>query len=131
MIFDRNLQMSNDQQLLATGYSTDTLDLGQTSPLGFDDLNFVTVISAESGIAPTISVELQHSTDNSTFTTVTTLSRPTGKKIFGFGLQNLRLNRYIRCRYVIGGTNPDFTVTTGFVAGVQDWAALPDSSKIY
>lgn len=130
MIFDKQLTASSKQQLLATGYSTDVIDLGQAHPAGLDDLNFAVVVSAESGTNPTLTAELQHSTDNSTFTVAASIVKPSGKKVFGFSLRDLKLNRYQRVRYALGGTSPDYTVTAGLLTGVQDWIATADSVRI-
>lgn len=130
MIFDKPLTFSDRQHLLATGYSTDSIDLAYSRPLGDDHLGFRVSVLAEAGTDPTLSVELQTSSDNSTFTTAVSLNKPAGKKFFGLPLANLALGRYVRLRYVLGGTSPEYTITSGFLIGEQADASHPDSPRI-
>lgn len=128
MIFDKQLTFADRQHLLATGYSYDTIDLGEAKTLGDDNLNFVVTVNAESG-TNTVTAELQTSSDNSTFAVAASVVRPTGAKSFGLPLGNLALKRYNRVRFVVGGSN-DVTLTAGITAGVQEWKAVADSARI-
>lgn len=128
MILDQQLTMSNRQQLLATAYSIDTIDIGQARPSGDDMLSLYAHIQAESGTNPTLTIELESSADNSTFTKVGSVVKSAGKREMAMRLERVPFNRYLRLRYVLGGTSPTYTVTAGLVTGVQDWTARADSA---
>ena len=129
MIIDKQLTFSDRQRLLATGYSTDTIDLGDKKPLGDDLLNLVVLVNDEVG-ATVFTAELQTRSDNATFTTAAALPRPAGQKSFGISLGNLALKRYARICFTLSGGAPDLTATAAIVAGVQDWRAVADSPRI-
>ena len=65
-------------------------------------------ITAVSGTTPSITMLVQHSTNNSTWTTLGTFSVASA-----VGSQTLQIsgtvNRYVRASYTITGTNPSFT----------------------
>ncbi len=129
MILDQALTMSNRQALLATDYSTDTIDLGQAYPIGTSSLSLYIHVNAEGGTTPTLLAELETSSENSTFTKAVGITKPTGKKAFGIPLRNLSIKRYLRLRYVLAGTSPSYTITASLVAGEQYNEALPDSPR--
>ncbi len=129
MILDRALTMSDRQALVASSYSTDTVDLGQAYSNGNDALSLYIHVIAQGGTSPTLVVELETSSDNSTFTKVIGITKPTVKRELGCALKGLNLKRYNRVRHVLGGTSPTFTLTAGFVVGCQQWEALPDSPR--
>ncbi|HZT61008.1 MAG TPA: hypothetical protein VFA21_20555 [Pyrinomonadaceae bacterium] len=72
-------------------------------------------IPAASGTTPTITVKVQHSTDNITFVDLVTFNAATGA-----GVQRVELaagttvNRYVRVTFTIGGTTPSFTFAVAF-----------------
>lgn len=129
MILDQQLTMSNRQQLLATAYSVDVIDLGQARPNGYKELTLYAHVQAESGTNPTLTIELETSADNSTFTKVSSVTKIANDREMMMGLENLSLKRYLRLRHVVGGTSPSYTVTAGLVAGVQAWKAVADSVR--
>ncbi len=129
MILDQSLTMSNRQSLLATAYSIDTIDLGQAHPNGDDNLSLYIHVQAESGTNPTMTAELETSADNSTFTKVGSVTKIAGNREMAMRLLRLPFKRYLRVRYVLGGTSPAYTVTASLVTGVQAWTAVADSAR--
>jgi len=72
-------------------------------------------VSAVSGTTPTLDVVLQHSTDNITYTDLLTF--PTQNSVNGVYLElaaGTTVNRYMRARWVVGGTTPSFNFNVGF-----------------
>lgn len=65
-------------------------------------------ITAVSGTSPTFAVVIQHSTNNSTFTTLAsfTSASTVGSESISF---SGTVNRYVRIAYTVGGTSPSFT----------------------
>lgn len=65
-------------------------------------------ITAVSGTTPSMTVAIQHSTNNSTWSTLATFSAATA-----VGSQTLQIsgtvNRYVRASFTISGTTPSFT----------------------
>lgn len=126
MILDKPLTFSSRQALIANAYSTDSPDLNGVQ---LDGLVLHIAIQSESGASPTLAVELETSSDGDTYSKVFGITKPVGAKEFGCGMHNLRLKRYVRLRYVLGGSAPAFTVTTGLVSGSQLNQAYPDSPR--
>lgn len=90
--------------LTATGNGT-SVDNSASTSSGFVAQIHVT---AASGTTPTMTAILQHSTNNSTWTTLgsfTAVTGATSERISGTGT----VNRYVRISYTIGGTTPSFT----------------------
>ena len=90
--------------LTATGTGTSVDNAAATSN-GFVAHIHVT---ASAGTTPTMTALVQHSTNNSTWTTLGTFTAVTGttsQRIAGTGT----VNRYARISYTIGGTTPSFT----------------------
>jgi len=110
MFLDSTLTMSNRQALVATAYSIDTIDLGQDHPAGDDNLSLYIHVQAESGTNPTLTAELETSADNSTFTKVGGVTKIAGKREMAMKLQRVPFKRYLRVRYVLGGTSPAYTI---------------------
>lgn len=141
MPYDALLMFSNAQAVTATAPSTDTLDLGLPSvnPRSATGARFV--VSHGAGNAgdfalvckvgadfvglTSIDVQLQSSTDNSTWTTVaTTGAIPLAKLKAGyeFGFNGLPLEakgRYLRLNYVVVGTGTAGNITAGIADGFQ------------
>ncbi len=71
-------------------------------------------VTAASGTTPSLTVKIQHSTDNSTwvdlitFTAVTAANQAERKAVTG------NVNRYIRATWTISGTGPNFTFSVAF-----------------
>ena len=121
--------MSDRQVLLATGYSTDVTDLGQERPTGYAELTLYAHVQSESGTSPSLTMELETSADNSTFTKIGSVTKRANDREMAMGLERLPIKRYNRLRFVLGGTSPSYQVTAGFVTGVQQWKAVADSSR--
>ncbi len=128
MILDQQLTMSNRQALVGTAYSIDTIDLGQERPNGYAELTLYCHIQGESGTNPTLTMELETSADNSTFTKIGSVTKRANERELALGLENLSVKRYNRLRFVLGGTSPSYNLTAGFVTGVQQWKAVADSA---
>ena len=65
-------------------------------------------VTARSGTSPTLAVTIQHSTNNSTWTTLatfTTATAVTSETVTVAGT----VNRYTRAVFTVGGTSPSFT----------------------
>lgn len=61
-----------------------------------------------SGTTPTMTVVVQHSTNNSTWATLGTFTAITGKTSEVITTTGT-VNRYVRAQYTVGGTTPSFT----------------------
>lgn len=129
MIFDKQTTFCDDQRFLATGNSVDVIDLGKATTYADDSLSLVVCVTAEVGNTA-FAAELETSSDNSSFTKVLGLTRPTGHNTFAAGLGGLRLQRYNRVRINISSGSPDVTVTAAIAAGFQQWHAPADSPRI-
>lgn len=132
MIIDAELMFSDKQTVSTTGISTNTVQVTSSLDAGLD-MHLQVVVHSESGNSPTLAVELEGSNDNVTFTKLSGVIKPAGRKSFGLNLQKLPLRKYLRLRYVCGGTSPVFNITAMLVAG-QSFDAkdtlLPDSPRI-
>lgn len=139
MPYDALLVFSNDQAITATAVSTDVLDFGQQSvnprsptgarfPAVQGDGNLAPiVIKITQGFAGNtgLTVELQGSNDNSSFTTVASTGVvPVAQLGAGaeFGMLGFPVKasyRYWRLNYVVAGTATAGRVTAGFADGFQ------------
>lgn len=139
MPYDALLMFSNSQALTVTAVSTDVLDLGQPSvnprsPTGArfpavhgDGCLAPIVVKVEQAFVgnTALTVELQGSDNNSTFTTVgTTGAVPVAQLAAGaeFGMLGFPVKasyRYWRLNYVVAGTATAGRVTAGFADGFQ------------
>ncbi len=75
-------------------------------------------VAAVSGTLPTLTVNIQHSPDSSTWYDVTGLTTVSlvGITTTAVSLAVMTpLADYIRCKWTIGGLNPSFTFTTDLV----------------
>ncbi len=129
MILDSQMMMSDKQALVANTTSTNVIEIPRIAPGHHLDMSLVVNVHSQSGTNPTISATLETSADNVTFTPVQTLVKPAGKNRFGLSLDNLRLSRYLRMSYTLGGTSPGFTVSAMLASGVDDWVAYADSAR--
>ena len=132
MIIDKGLVFSNCQAVAANTYSTDALETPARSA-GGDDLDmYLTVIAhSETGTTPTLSATLQTSSDGATYVDVVGLKKPSGKKMFSCKLDGLRLRKYVRISYIVGGTTPAYSVSAYLSIGEQQANdPLPDSPRI-
>lgn len=93
----------------ATGNGTSQDNSTSTANGGVAHLHITDV----SGTTPSMTVLVQHSTNNSTWTTLGTFSAATA-----VGSQTLQVtgtvNRYIRASFTISGTTPSFTTLVAF-----------------
>lgn len=117
MFIDAEQQFSNKQAVTSTGYSTDTIEIPPGLTAGIDQAVQI-VVRSESGTAPTLTVELETSADNSTFTKLVGVAKPEGDKMFKIALESISgLKKYLRLRYVLGGVSPAYNITAMLVAG--------------
>ena len=115
MFIDKLLVMSLDQAITATAVSTDTLDLQKAST----SVNRLPVLVRGKNLSPTtatITVQLQQSSDNSTWETVETSRAYTGAELNAGTVAEVMLpvktKRYVRLNYVVA--SGPFTVGTVF-----------------
>lgn len=117
MFIDKSLMFSDKQDVSATGYSIDTLEIPPGLNAGVD-MAVQVVVRSESGTAPTLDVELEASADASAFTKLVGIRKPAGENVFSIRLDQISgLKRYLRLRYVLGGTSPDYNITSMLVEG--------------
>lgn len=116
MIIDSSLMFSDKQDVGATGYSTNTLEIPPGLYAGID-MALQIVVRSESGTDPTLLVELETSADNATFAKLVGVPKPAGEKVFNIRLHGLSgLKKYLRLRYVTGGA-PNYNITAMLVEG--------------
>lgn len=143
MIADKLLQFSDAQVLAATGVSTNVVDTwahngGQASHIADGEPMAIVIaptVSADSTTGDeTYAVEVQSSTDEAFTAPVThgTLTIPAAKLVAGKGMPFMGLpggeyNRYIRLRYVLGGTTPSVTLDAFLTA----LSMIPKYNKYY
>lgn len=139
MILDKLLQFSNAQALTATAVSTDVIDLAVArdmapgEPIKGYIVNPTALLSAG---ATTLQVQVQGSTDNSTFSTYWESEAIAKASITAAGSRidfelprptpGRALPRYLRLNYVVAVS--DFTagtITAGLVLGRDDHVAYP------
>lgn len=115
MFIDKLLVMSQDQAITATATSTDTLDLQKAST----SVNRLPVLVRGKNLSPTtatVTVQLQQSSDNSTWETVETSRAYTGAELNAGTVAEVMLpvkpKRYVRLNYVVA--SGPFTLGTVF-----------------
>lgn len=117
MIFDYALMFSDKQDLTATGHSTNTVEVGQGVPGATLMMSLEVTVREESGASPTLKVELETSEDNVVFAKVLDVPKTVGVRVIKANLNNVKLQRYLRLRYVLAGTNPTYNLTAGLIKG--------------
>lgn len=118
MIIDAEHVFSDKQTVTETGYSTNIVELPSGQIFGID-LSLMVVAQPQQGSSPTLSVDLEGSTDGMTFAKVLTLQSPTAKITFGGDLKGVFLPRYLRCRYVLGGALTVYRITAMLQSGMS------------
>jgi hypothetical protein len=88
----------------ATGNGTSVDNAAGTTNGGIAHLH----ITAVSGTTPTLAVIVQHSTNNSTWTTLASFTSATAATSESITFSGT-VNRYVRASYTAGGTSPQFT----------------------
>lgn len=117
MIIDAQQQFSDKQAVTSTGYSTNSVEIPPGLTAGIDQAVQV-VVRSESGTNPTLTVELETSADDSTYTKLVGIKKPDGDKVFNIALGSISgLKKYLRLRYVVGGVSPAYNLTAMLVAG--------------
>lgn len=117
MFIDADQQFSDKQAVTSTAYSTNSVEIPPGLSAGIDQAVQV-VVRSESGTDPTLTVELETSADDSTFTKVVGMPKPAGDKVFNIALERISgLKKFLRLRYVVGGTSPAYNITAMLVAG--------------
>lgn len=117
MIFDAEEQFSDKQAVTSTGYSTNSVEIPPGLTAGMDQAVQI-IVRSESGTDPTLTVELETSADDSTYTKLLGVPKPAGDKIFNIALGKISgLKKFLRLRYVVGGVSPAYNITSMLVAG--------------
>lgn len=134
MILSLESLLSDEQNLTASGASTNTIDLGAPgtvlgAPAARDqDIGrgrpipiLVVLAAAAGGTTPTLDVDLEVD-DNEAFASPKVVaSAPQvaggadGDRVALFTLPEGTDERFMRLNYTLGGTSPDYTVTAGIV----------------
>lgn len=121
MILDADLLFSNQQAITATAESTNTLDLGVAGDAIGQELTIHVVVDTTFATLTSLTVSLETSADDSTWTTV--LSGPAiaaasltkGANIFCVRVPQ-GLSRYVRLKYTVGGSNATAGKVTAFAS---------------
>jgi hypothetical protein len=121
MILDADLVFSNKQAVTATAESTNTLDLGVAGDAIGQELTIHVVVDTAFAALTSLTVSLETSANNSTWTTV--LSGPAvprasltkGASIFCVRVPQ-GLSRYVRMKYTVGGSNATAGKVTAFAS---------------
>lgn len=121
MILDADLLFSNKQAITATAESTNTLDLGAAGDAIGQELTIHVVVDTAFATLTSLTVSLETSADDSTWTTV--LSGPAiarasltkGASIFCVRVPQ-GLSRYVRLKYTVGGSNATAGKVTAFAS---------------
>ena len=117
MFIDAQQQFSDKQAVTSTGYSTNSVEIPPGLNAGIDMAAQI-IVRSESGTNPTLTVELETSADDSTYTKVVGVPKPAGDKVFNIALGKISgLKKYLRLRYVVGGVSPAYNITSMLVAG--------------
>lgn len=131
MFIDKLLVMSLDQAITATAVSTDTLDLQKAST----SVNRLPVLVRGKNLSPTtatITVQLQQSSDNSTWETIETSRAYTGAELIAGTVAEVMLpvktKRYVRLNYVVA--SGPFTAGTVF-AHISDHRDVNAAYPVY
>ena len=121
MILDADLVFSNKQAVTATAESTNTLDLGVAGDAFGQELTIHVVVDTAFATLTSLTVSLETSANNSTWTTV--LSGPAiarasltkGASVFCVRVPQ-GLSRYVRMKYTVGGSNATAGKVTAFAS---------------
>ncbi len=121
MILDADLVFSNKQAVTATAASTNEIDLGAAGDAIGQELTIHVVVDTAFATLTSLTVSLETSADNSTWTTV--LSGPAiarasltkGASIFCVRVPQ-GLSRYVRLKYTVGGSNATAGKVTAFAS---------------
>ena len=117
MFIDAQQQFSDKQAVTSTGYSTNSVEIPPGLNAGIDMAAQI-IVRSESGTNPTLTVELETSADDSTYTKLVGIKKPDGDKVFNIALGSISgLNKFLRLRYVVGGVSPAYNITSMLVAG--------------
>lgn len=105
---------NNKEATLLSEQSKSSTDYTESEDmLNYKELSVTLRVTNVAGTSPTLDVDVQHSFDNSNWQTLKSFSQktdvgddhiyvPDGSSVYGFA-------RYVRCKYTIGGTDPNFT----------------------
>mgnify|MGYP000871811203 CR=1 FL=1 len=121
MILDADLVFSNKQAVTATAASTNKIDLGVAGDAIGQELTIHAVVDTAFATLTSLTVSLETSADDSTWTTV--LSGPAiarasltkGASIFCVRVPQ-GLSRYVRLKYTVGGSNATAGKVTAFAS---------------
>ena len=117
MFIDAQQQFSDKQAVTSTGYSTNSVEIPPGLNAGIDMAAQI-IVRSESGTNPTLTVELETSADDSTYTKLVGVPKPAGDKVFNIALGKISgLKKFLRLRYVVGGVSPAYNITSMLVAG--------------
>lgn len=117
MFIDAEQQFSDKQAVTSTGYSTNSVEIPPGLNAGIDMAAQI-IVRSESGTNPTLTVELETSADDSTYTKLVGIKKPEGDKVFNIALDSVSgLKKFLRLRYVVGGVSPAYNITSMLVAG--------------
>ena len=117
MFIDAQQQFSDKQAVTSTGYSTNSVEIPPGLTAGIDQAVQV-IVRSESGTNPTLTVELETSADDSTYTKLVGIKKPDGDKVFNIALGSISgLKKFLRLRCVVGGVSPAYNITSMLVAG--------------
>jgi hypothetical protein len=89
---------------------------------GYNDAVAVLEVGAVTGTSPTMTVKIQESDDNSTFSdvsglTFTQVTASNSSQLLRISELNVTRKRYLRAVATIGGTTPSFTTSCELVLG--------------
>ncbi len=121
MILDADLVFSSKQAVTATAASTNKVDLGAAGDAIGQELTIHAVVDTAFATLTSLTVSLETSADDSTWTTV--LSGPAiarasltkGASIFCVRVPQ-GLSRYVRLKYTVGGSNATAGKVTAFAS---------------
>ncbi|MFP5401293.1 MAG: hypothetical protein ACLGH1_05020 [Gammaproteobacteria bacterium] len=117
MFIDAQQQFSDKQAVTSTGYSTNSVEIPPGLNAGIDMAAQI-IVRSESGTNPTLTVELETSADDSTYTKLVGIKKPEGDKVFNIALGKISgLKKFLRLCYVVGGVSPAYNITSMLVAG--------------
>lgn len=117
MFIDAQQQFSDKQAVTSTGYSTNSVEIPPGLTAGIDQAVQI-IVRSESGTNPTLTVELETSADDSTYTKLVGIKKPDGDKVFNIALGSISgLKKFLRLRYVLGGDSPAYNITSMLIAG--------------
>lgn len=126
MVFDTNLQFRSTTASLTATETSAAVDIPGGTPT--DGLALVIDVPKK-GIGHTLAITLQHSTDNSTYTTLETLetvASVTQASTVPFKLVRrfYSRNRYYKTVMAVAGTGPDFGAVQARVGSSDEWNIL-------